>query len=478
MSYSGLGAEVRLSSGLLTQQPGGSGLVAQTAISASAPAPRPPATDPFFPPSCAHLKRYRLPPSTIQADTIVVKAWPFTKASATQVNAMLDYLTKPVRGRDEVRQARNLRAFPAVINQAWMRGLNYSGGSPTSARLLRVFSAGWIPDTESNQSVTRGTFWIAFSLGAPRSRGWYDQQMRAFKRQAMQAAGIISPTLQNTLMPNVSGLAMAEGGYNVTSEQLREGAYKSALSSGEFGAFIRTTFTMPRIAKTSSQIAQPIEARAKKVRDAMSAVNQVGNIASGVGAVIGQAHANPDVAAGVQMLVATRREVENVKAMIVAGVEAVPGVIADGQRIESDILRQMRSQILAAAEASIRRGIGFSIARDYVRCWTLQQARRSLGRQIDSLLGILAAGIAAAQQLKANMGLVRQRLGELQEIIERLKKEERELPLSPWQRTTMGLPNWSWAALGAVAFVGGAFGLRRLRKKKPKKNRRSRRLRA
>lgn len=429
-------------------------------------APRP-ASDPFSPPACAHLKRYRPPPATVPGNTVIVKSWPFTKASMTQVNAMLDYLTKPVRGRGEPAAARSMRAFPVAVNRLWM-------ASPTLAGQMRIFSAGWVPDPESSSSVTIGTFWIALSLSVSKPKGWYDQQLRAFKREAMEAAGIFGTVQQNRLMANVSGTAVAGTGMNITADQLKEGAYKSALSSGEFGAFVRTTFAMPRISKTSSQIAAPIVTRAKKARDAYAVLESVGAISSGVGAVISQAYALPDPAAGVQLLVATRAQVEGAKAAIQAGVAAVPGVIADGLRIKDGILRQMSTQILAAARASITNRIGFTIAREYVMCWTLAQARRALGRQIDALLGTLIAGIQAAQRLKANASQVNLGIEQLDDLIDDLKKAERELPLSSWQRTTLGIPHWGWAAVGVVTFLGGAVGVAKLKKKKkkPKKNRR------
>lgn len=458
--------------------------LAPAAASVSAPAAAPgsapvDAGNPFFPPACAHLQNYVALPATVPANRIVVKAWPLTKASTTQINKMLDYLTKPVRGRDEPAAARRMRAFPEAINKAWMRGLLYHGaapGSPTPATLMRVFSAGWVPDPESSPSITKGTFWIALSMGMSLSKHWFDQQLRSFQRQAMDYAGITSRTLQRQLMANIALPVLAEGGYNVTADQLKAAAYKSALGAGQFAAFIRTTFSMPHVNKSSRDLARPIEARAKKVVDALAAVGQVENIASGVGAVIGQAREQPDVAAGVQMLVATRREVENVKTLINSGVAAADSVISEGQRIRTQTLGEMKRRILASAEERIRRNIKFTIAREYVRCQTLSQAWRSLGRQFESLLSILMAGVTAAGQLKTMGPQVGAANVVLDDLIERLKKAERELPLSPWLRTTLGVPHWGWAAGGVVALLGGAVGIRRMRKKKRvKKNRRRRR---
>jgi hypothetical protein len=426
----------------------------------------PPPDDPFFPPACAHLKRFVPAPSTVPADAVIVVSWPLVKASAAQVTGMLKYLTVPVRPARESSETRSLKAFPAYVNQLWMQ-------DRAIAEKMRILSAGWVPDPESRQDLTRGTFWIALSMSSPQSKGWFTQRLKLIKRQAMAHVGIADTVQQNLLMADGSAPALAEGGYGITEEQLREGAYMSALSMGEFAGFIRTVTQMPAIARSSTDISRPIEAQAKQVTDAMAALGQVPAIGSAVGAAITQAYAQEDVAVGLQVLAATRQQVERVKQVIAAGVQVAPIVFTQAQRIRGEVLGEMRRAILAGAEASIQSGIGFSIARDYVRCWTLSESYRHLKGHIDTLLRSVVAGIAAASRLLDSAPQIKKADEALDRLIRDLRKAEVELPKGEWERTTLGIPRWGWGAAGVVAFIGGAVGLRRLRKKRaPKKNRR------
>lgn len=501
MTYSGVGQiSLQLSPAALQQalQHAAKTLPVMTlsAAAATSALSQPSSRDPFYPAVCDTLQRYQLPPSTIPARTVVVKAWPITKASQSVVDKMLDYFTRPYVGPREgsvaaqraaqkavqgiFARSEELAFPPLAVVRAWMDGLlvhTSSGGSrvATPASMMRVLAAGWIAAPSSDASTTRGTFWVALSMDRAMTRGWYTQQLQLWKRFAMDYAGVESTTEQNRQMPNISGLALADGGDEVSQTQLLQGAYKSALSTGEFAAFVRTTFAMPRVGKTSRDLAQPIEAKSRRVAEALAALNQVPSIVRSVGTVIGQAKSQDDPSVGVRMLAATRAQVQQVREAIKSGALAAPEVIAEGRRIETDTLVSMRRNILASAEAEIQKDVNFEIARDYVRCWTLTQARRQLTRQIDSLLSALMMGVAAANQLVQSVPRIREADKILDDLIERLKKEERELPLPGWQRTTLGVPNWGWGAVGAVAFVGGAFQIRRIRKRSPKKNRRRRR---
>lgn len=405
--------------------------------------------DPFFPKVCQQLDRYVPVPSTIPAGVAMVRAWPIVKARQNEVDRYLDFLTDV--------QNRRWRLPNSLIN-LWME-------NPSYFQDLIMLAAGWIPEGE-NTSFTRGTLWIAVSYTKPKSKSDADRLVRVLNRYAKGHAGI-----SDSEMPDVGAPALAP---NQNDEGLLQGAYRSALAMGEFAAFIRTTFTLGSVARPSKEIAAPIRDRAAKVARAAAVLQQVPGLPATIGAVVAQAKQVEPVQ-GQLMLDNLLTVLRDAKSALLAGEAAAPAVVQDGVAVRDRTLGQMREAILSQARDYINRNVPFQIAREFVRCWTLAQAWRSLKNQIDALLSDLVAGILGAQTLLSQKAAIAAAVRSLDEMIEKVEFEKSQLPLEWWQRTKGGLPVWGWAGVGAVAFVGGAVALRRFRKKRVKPNRRRRR---
>jgi len=435
----------------------------------------------FVPKVCESLQRYERPPATIPAGSVLTMAYPFVTASDAQVNAIIAALLlvgSPNRpsGLGAVESVASgvgrVQRFSPVLEDYWWK-------YPDMARKLTLLAAGWMPDGEGSR-VTRGTLWVATAWDSSVLSLAAERQTRYLKGVAVAIAGV-SP--EATLVAEVAAAFAASPG-QVSEESLKRGAFRSSIAGLEFATLVQNMVRMPAIRKSSSDIAAPLKNGAAQVSAAQVAVAQVPGIPATVAAAIASVQVG-DPVAGQAQLQRVRSVLVATRGTITAGVGAVTGVISGGKVIRENFLTEMRQALIAQANEQIRgfrEDLKWHTANEYYRCLTLQEGYRSLQVQVGELLTGVTAALEAATSLIHNANDVRGAIAILDEQIELIDEAIRELPLSFWQRTTLGVPRWGLAAGGGtVAFLGLALGARAVVKKKrraqgsaPKKNRRRR----
>jgi hypothetical protein len=150
---------------------------------------------------------------------------------------------------------------------------------------------------------------------------------------------------------------------------------------------------------------------------------------------------------------------------IKAGVGAAPSIAGFAANARTEIAADLRKKVLDTNAVAISRAGRFELVREYARCDLLQRAKRTYETQIRSLIAELEGAVGNAQWLLNHRTEIDTALASYQSMLTRLEDAMEQVPLGFWLRRRFGLPTWGWAALGGVAFVGGAFTLRRMRKK-------------
>lgn len=430
----------------------------------------------FVPTTCLTLERYSehaVPVSgTVPANTLVVWANPFSKYTDSQVNAIMNALTtayRPSSGLSITTAVKGDRFgnFPEWVHRLWWT-------LPALVQGLEFFRCGWMPDSQSNQNVTRGCFWIACAWNRSTSQ---PQLVDFFRRLIPLAAPSIRPGT------NVGALAVA-GTYNPaappSNEQLWQGAYWAALAQGEFSAFFRTITSAAGIQKSAAQIAGPLNQMSQQVNAAHAALQSYVAIGPAVQQAIATAQ-TVEPAQGSQLLRNLIGQLRGLRSAIQTGIDAAPRLTEQATRIESETVRDMRSATLTSAQADVAT-IPFGIGRQYALCWTLKQAQEGIEQRTAALLANVRSAMEAAQVLRQpeTVQSAENAILGIDRMIADLEKADADLPLSTIERHTLGVPNWGWLAIGGVAILGGMVGLKVMFKKrhvKPNRRRRVRRTR-
>lgn len=407
----------------------------------------------IVPPECALLANYQRPPTTIQPNQILVVAFPKTTYSAGD-------------------------PMPGVL--AKILGAKGEGGQAlwdllSTGRAYNFVSGGWMRDTKSDQSYTKGTVWLAFQPRAARSANALRNDAKLLLEKALQFSGLpVSRTNPSgsTVDMNLQLAAVAGGR---SDDQLREAAYRAAGGIGQFGSFVRYIFSYARVGAAGATISDKFKEVAANVNGAVELVRGAKQVADAARAQATQS-LEMDPAAAMQVLQNAEDILKRALSGIKVGVALAPKVPEFADRARSDISLEIRRRILDAAESRIRSTSPLELAREYYRCSILREAAKQVASQLDAVVAALEGARGAALWLSNNSEAIAAAEAQLTDALGRVRYAMEQVPLGFWLRNRFGVPTWGWAAMGVAVFLGGAVYLRKKRrKKKPTKNRRRRR---
>lgn len=415
----------------------------------------------IVPPSCSALTYWRMPPATIAPTQTLVVAYPYVLGSPSDVEGVL----AEILGNEG-------QGGPALLR--WL---------VSAPDRLSFIGGGWMRDSKSTQSVTKGTLYLALSPRAPTPRGTLERWAEMLLISAIGMRGTaVTRSTSSRLGPRINLLTrwstVAAG---ETDDELRAAAYKSAGAGAVFGAFIRVAVQQaPRSSRPAARLSGAFQRLAANVAGAQQIVMNIDALVGGVdGAIASALDMSSDQAAqAIALLDTARGQLMTAQTTVRAGVTAAPEFIANAGEQRNSVLAAVRAAVLAPVESAVQRGSPLELAREFYRCSILTQAKRSLDSALVGVDTALTNGNAAALWLVDNTKNVDSAMKKIQSALGRIEKAMEQIPLGWLMRSRLGLPVWGWLGIGGVAVVGGAFGLRALKKRRKKKlgkNRRRRR---
>ena len=401
----------------------------------------------IVPSTCAALKTFTRPPSTIKDGQVLVVTYTLVKASPEKVAQALALILGPNGG-----------GGPVLID--------YLSRS-TTGLAYKFVAGGFWEDTKSDQSLTRGTIWLALSPKGNRGLQALKNDATNMLLEAGRRVGIrTSKTVSNSDINFImSHAALASGR---SDDQLKQAAYEAASAGGQFAALVSYAVSGAAVGRTAATLSTGFETRAQKMLLAQQTVEHVDEVVSQIDGRISAALDMPkdQNAQAVAMLDQARVQVEQLIQVVDESVRAIPQFLgAAVQSQQERILNDVRRAILSRAESEIRRKHNLEIAREYARCWTLQRAATEVTGAVTRVQAAIAQGAQAAQWLRSRPHAVEDALKELNEAKERIMDAYNQLPLGWLLRRYWFMPGWAWLTVGGVGVIGGAFGIRAVRKR-------------
>jgi len=449
MSYSGLGV-LGATKGL--------GVASGAPLRSGSDAANPMDTGGIVPAECATLSQAPGAPRTIQPNQILVVSFPFVLGDPAKI--------------------------PLIL--AEILGAEGGGGNAlvsfvtTTPNKLTFVGGGWMRDAKSDQSVTKGTLFLALRPRVATSSSLLRSWARLLLIAAIGARGT-SVTISSSarLGPKInltlSWMSVAAG---ESDDDLRQAAYASAAAYAQFGSFIRFALQgAPQVTRRSAQLSSEFQVLARKIIGAQQLVMQGNTLPGAADGVIASALAMPhdQSTQAIALLDAVRGQLTTALASIRAGVAAAPGLASGAGEQRAAVLTGVRNAVLATAEASIRSSSPLELMREYYRCALLKQAKTSIDTALHAVNAALDQGAAAALWLMNNAANVEAATKAIEEALARIEDAIAQVPMGWLLRRRWGLPTWGWLGIGGVAFIGGAFGVRALKKRKSKAVRTNRR---
>lgn len=404
----------------------------------------------LVPPECASLQRYSLPPDTIQPSQVLVTIFPFVKASPSKMPAVLAQITGP-RGE----------GGPVLVR--FVERLRARAGAG-----ITFVSAGWMRDEASVQSTTKGLIWVALRPKNAQPRGTMARDAKMLVEEAFRAEGLSadarSPSASRDIDMAATWSALSPG---TSDEELLRAVYRAAGGAASFAAFVRYVGAAARMGRQAATLKAAFAQQTQQVQSAMALVQGIGSIATQVRNLISQAMALPksEQAQAITLLDTGKATVDQAKSLIRTAVGIAPAFVAQATVQREEVIRAVRIAVLNVADADIRRGSPFELAREYLRCSLLARAKPAVDDAMAAVETALEQGSMAAQWLVNNAPAIDAAMAVLDALSAELEEAYAQVPLGWLMRKRWGLPTWGWLGLGGGAFIGGAFVVRGLKKK-------------
>ena len=436
-------------------------------------APVPPQA-PFsiIPSECKNLAKVRTAPNPVPAGQTVVMAYPMVTLTDEQVGKVLAQIT------DSAGQP-----GPALVENVARWKVDRSVPVPS------FVASGWMRDTESDQTKTRGVLWLAMSWPASVSfSDAGDRGLNGVMKAAITKAGV-SPgaPLMNASWSPVKGNGSLVVCDDTSDQALEAAALQSAVGVTLMAELLARVFGLrsgSKLTANANALSQTFQRGAASCVAALQTLNQVPAMAAQADAMataalsgLGQDGTTPPPPAPVvQTEVERRMAIMNqlrsallqAKANILAGTAAA-GTVAEWAAREgqpdANLAKTIRDTVVKDVEAELA-AIQLAPGREYRKCIIYTQAQRLLDGMLTGIATSMAAGSQAAAALLANREAIAAAMTTLDAAVARVDYAISQLPLSWLEKDLLGVPMYAWLGGGAVLLIGGALVVRAVRKRK------------
>lgn len=387
---------------------------------------------------------------------IVVMAWPYITLDDAKVQQVLDGIYGGGAGGAALIQATGEAVAGGFIP-----------APPT------FIATGWMRDAGANQSVSRGTLWIAVGgwsspVTASAVRNYGLLIMSRATGVPVQAAGSASATIAAPV--GKGGIPKVADDASDVAAQMA--AVRSAAATVGFFAALAAPFSGSPLNRSIAltQTTRQFNDAAAKVTAAIAAADQIPAVIVQAGAASAAAIAadTTTCTAAVAALDATTQQLNAAKAAIQAGLDAAVWlqqyVQAQTTPGGGDIVRQIRDQVVAAVNGAVASDT-MAITREYMKCVYFQNARRSLDAQLKNVGAQFADAQAKAALISANSDTLMQRMAAVDAQVAANATARNQSCLDWYMKDFHGYPVIAWVGGGAAVVLGTAVIVKARRKK-------------
>jgi hypothetical protein len=433
--------------------------------------------------------------ANIPAGALAVFSWPFVTLSDEQVRQALDAIvgTGGTGGGPAVLAGltsvagMTMTTTTSQTTQVTTQELQARAASMTPSFLM----AGFIRDSEVNQSVTRGYIWLAASWSSAMTQLQAGRILGAVVAAAVPA-GSMYPRLPLPGAGKVSAVkSVAVLAENDSDVAVEDAAKKSVLALAQAVTAIGTVFANAlsggrKVSLDAARARTDLRTTYQLMTDAAACLQAAPAMAGGVEGLVKAALSAPQegAATAAATLLEMKKRLTRCRTKLVEAGTAAPRVLEMCAREQdpstSGIAKSIRDQIVSAARSYIDKRDKPTVVREFATCSLWNAAQAQLDRELRGLNEEISITCQLATLLTENATSVAALVAAIDAAIVVLDFGLSQLQLSWWTRDLWGAPVYVWlGGAGLIALVGAGFGIRAIKRRKAaaaaatvKKNRR------
>lgn len=433
----------------------------------------------ILPRECERLADAVQSVSSVGPGQVAVIAWPYVTLSDEQVRSALDAIVAAGAAGGGPAVLAGLSSIAAATTATTTSQTGQVSADQVRARAVALapsfLAAGFIRDSEVDQSVTRGYLWLAASWPSATTSAQALQVLRAILTAAIPAGSMQTGILLAGpgKVSRQSGLTMAAS--NESDVALEAAAKLSVVGFVQAASALANVFSALLGGRTvsSAAVAMRNEFRttANKMTNTAAAIDNARAIVGQAGAAAAAALALPapeQAAAGAQLL-SMRRSLASSRDAILSGMQSARPILDTCAAERSDgspMAMRIRDAIYQDARASVDKKNIPTIGREYAKCQLWKRAQTQLDTELRGLAAEIQMTCLLANGLVDNAPALAALVTQAEAVLGQLDFTMGQLQMDWWQRDYMGVPVMYWLGGAAVAVVGGGVAVRTIRRRR------------